>query len=222
MTDIKQIFNNNKTWSKCINEQEPDFFPELLKEQKPNYLWIGCSDSRVPPERLTGLKTGELFVQRNIANQVIHTDLNCLSVVQYAVDVLKVKHIVICGHYSCGGVKAAIDNPSLGLINNWLLHIRDIYLKYHVWLDSLSYQDRYARMCELNVIKQVYNLGNSTILQNAWQRGQDIQIHGWLYGLHDGILHDFGISANKTTPIETVRQESLKKLIPNEFLNSYL
>ncbi|MCG6507149.1 carbonate dehydratase, partial [Vibrio parahaemolyticus] len=143
-----------------------------------DFLWIGCSDSRVPAERLTGLYSGELFVHRNVANQVIHTDLNCLSVVQYAVDVLKVKHIIVCGHYGCGGVTASIDNPQLGLINNWILHIRDLYFKHRGYLEQMPEEDRSDKLAEINVAEQVYNLGNSTILQNAWERGQDVEIHG--------------------------------------------
>lgn len=158
-------------------------FEKLAQAQKPRFLWIGCSDSRVPAERLTGLEPGELFVHRNVANLVIHTDLNCLSVVQYAVDVLEVEHIIICGHYGCGGVQAAVENPELGLINNWLLHIRDIWFKHSSLLGEMPQERRLDTLCELNVMEQVYNLGHSTIMQSAWKRGQKVTIHGWAYGI---------------------------------------
>ncbi|BBU86618.1 carbonic anhydrase [Escherichia coli] len=169
---------------RCI-EEDPGFFEKLAQAQKPRFLWIGCSDSRVPAERLTGLEPGELFVHRNVANLVIHTDLNCLSVVQYAVDVLEVEHIIICGHYGCGGVQAAVENPELGLINNWLLHIRDIWFKHSSLLGEMPQERRLDTLCELNVMEQVYNLGHSTIMQSAWKRGQKVTIHGWAYGIHD-------------------------------------
>ncbi|QUJ67058.1 carbonate dehydratase [Photobacterium sp. GJ3] len=214
MAEIKQLFANNFSWSEKIKEENPEFFSHLAKAQHPEYLWIGCSDSRVPAERLTGLDSGELFVHRNVANQVIHTDLNCLSVVQYAVDVLKVKHIIICGHYGCGGVAASIDNPQLGLINNWLLHIRDLYLKHR---DALSLLPREAwadKLCEINVASQVYHLGNSTILQQAWERGQQVKIHGWVYGIGDGKLRDLGVTATSKASLETAYQESMAEILP--------
>jgi carbonic anhydrase len=164
----------------------PRIFGKLAQAQNPRFLWIGCSDSRVPAERLTGLEPGELFVHRNVANLVIHTDLNCLSVVQYAVDVLQVEHIIICGHYGCGGVQAAVENTELGLIDNWLLHIRDIWFKHSSLLGEMPQERRMDTLCELNVMEQVYNLGHSTIMQSAWKRGQKVSIHGWAYGIHDG------------------------------------
>ncbi len=178
------------------------YFSELAKAQHPEYLWIGCSDSRVPAERLTGLNSGELFVHRNVANQVIHTDLNCLSVIQYAVDILRVKHIIICGHYRCGGVHASIENLELELVNNWLLHIRTLYHKHNRHLSTLSLEEQGNLLCEINVAEQVYNLGNSIILRDAWGRGQDIQIHGWFYDINDGILKDLGITANNLEMLE--------------------
>ncbi|HAS4738472.1 TPA: carbonate dehydratase [Vibrio cholerae O1 biovar El Tor str. N16961] len=186
MPEIKQLFENNSKWSESIKAETPEYFAKLAKGQNPDFLWIGCADSRVPAERLTGLYSGELFVHRNVANQVIHTDLNCLSVVQYAVDVLQVKHIIVCGHYGCGGVTAAIDNPQLGLINNWLLHIRDYYLKHREYLDQMPAEDRSDKLAEINVAEQVYNLANSTVLQNAWERGQAVEVHGFVYGIEDG------------------------------------
>lgn len=170
--NIDDLLKYNKEWAKKMKQEDPGFFKELSHCQSPKYLWIGCSDSRVPAETLTGLGPGDVFVHRNVANQIIHTDLNALSVVQYAVDVLKVKHIIICGHYQCGGVMAAIENPKLGLINNWLLHIRDIYLRHKKELDRIKdFGKKVDKLCELNIAQQMYNLGHSTILQRAWERG---------------------------------------------------
>ncbi|MEI8594726.1 carbonate dehydratase [Photobacterium sp. Hal280] len=216
MAEIKQLFANNFSWSEKIKAENPEFFSHLAKAQHPEYLWIGCSDSRVPAERLTGLDSGELFVHRNVANQVIHTDLNCLSVVQYAVDVLKVKHIIICGHYGCGGVAASIDNPPLGLINNWLLHIRDLYLKHRSDLGTLPREDWADKLCEINVASQVYNLGNSTIMQQAWERGQKVKIHGWVYGIGDGKLTDLGVTATSRESLEVSYQSAMATILPQE------
>ncbi len=213
MPEIKQLFENNSKWSESIKSERPEYFSKLAEGQKPDFLWIGCSDSRVPAERLTGLYSGELFVHRNVANQVIHTDLNCLSVVQYAVDVLKVKHIIICGHYGCGGVNAAIDNPNLGLINNWLLHIRDVYFKHREYLDQMPAADRADKLGEINVAEQVYNLGNSTIMQNAWERGQDVEIHGVVYGIEDGRLEYLGIRSNSRETVEASYQTALDTIL---------
>ncbi|KKC99886.1 MULTISPECIES: carbonate dehydratase [Photobacterium] len=216
MAEIKQLFANNFSWSEKIKAENPEFFSHLAKAQHPEYLWIGCSDSRVPAERLTGLDSGELFVHRNVANQVIHTDLNCLSVVQYAVDVLKVKHIIICGHYGCGGVAASIDNPQLGLINNWLLHIRDLYLKHRSDLGVLPREAWADKLCEINVASQVYNLGNSTIMQQAWERGQKVKIHGWVYGIGDGKLADLGVTATSRESLEVSFQNAMATILPKE------
>lgn len=195
MKEIENLISSNREWSKLLKEEDPGFFERLALAQKPRFLWIGCSDSRVPAERLTGLEPGELFVHRNVANQVIHTDLNCLSVVQYAVEVLEVEHIIICGHYGCGGVQAAVENPELGLINNWLLHIRDLWYKHSSLLGELPPEKRFDKLCEINVIEQVYNLGHSTIMQSAWKRGQKVMIHGWVYGIQDGHLRDLEVTA---------------------------
>ncbi|WP_028023053.1 carbonate dehydratase [Enterovibrio calviensis] len=211
MAQIKQLFANNLKWSKTIKEDNSVYFADLAKSQHPEYLWIGCSDSRVPAERLTGLDSGELFVHRNVANQVIHTDLNCLSVVQYAVDVLQVKHIIICGHYRCGGVHASIENLDLGLINNWLLHIRDLYRKHSSYLSPLSIEEQGNILCEINVAEQVYNLGSSTILRNAWARGQDIKVHGWFYDISDGVLKDLGMTANSLESLESGYTNAMSK-----------
>lgn len=216
MPEIKKLFENNARWSESIKAERPEYFSKMAESQKPDFLWIGCSDSRVPAERLTGLYSGELFVHRNVANQVIHTDLNCLSVVQYAVDVLKVKHIIVCGHYGCGGVSAAIDNPHLGLINNWLLHIRDLYFKHRGYLDSMPAEDRADKLGEINVAEQVYNLGNSTIMQNAWERGQDVEIHGVVYGIEDGRLEYLGVRSNSREVVEDSYRQTMSKILNPE------
>lgn len=195
MSSIDHLFKNNKKWAQEIKQQQPDFFQQLSQQQSPEYLWIGCSDSRVPANELLGMKPGEVFVHRNIANQVIHTDLNCLSVIQYAVEVLKVKHVIVCGHYGCGGVNASVDDESYGLIDNWLRHLQDVYRFHKEQLDGE--QDQCKRMnllCELNVIEQVNNVCNTTILRNARQAKQDITVHGFVYNLEDGILKDLKVS----------------------------
>ncbi|HAS6012113.1 carbonate dehydratase [Vibrio cholerae] len=206
MPEIKQLFENNSKWSESIKAETPEYFAKLAKGQNPDFLWIGCADSRVPAERLTGLYSGELFVHRNVANQVIHTDLNCLSVVQYAVDVLQVKHIIVCGHYGCGGVTAAIDNPQLGLINNWLLHIRDYYLKHREYLDQMPAEDRSDKLAEINVAEQVYNLANSTVLQNAWERGELCEKHDVdnMASLFHGIFYSIFLQVNRLGEQEAV------------------
>lgn len=209
MPEIKELFENNSKWAKSIKAGRPEFFSQLEEGQSPGFLWIGCSDSRVPAERLTGLYSGELFVHRNVANQVIHTDLNCLSVLQYAVDVLKIKHIIVCGHYGCGGVNAAIDNPPLGLINNWLLHIRDLFLKHRTIFGSLPREKWGDKLCEINVAEQVYNVGNSTIMQTAWERGQDVQVHGVVYGMGDGVLTDLGVKGHSRESLEISYQAAM-------------
>ncbi|WDE03817.1 carbonate dehydratase [Thalassomonas viridans] len=195
MSSIDHLFDNNKKWAQEIKQQQPDFFQQLSQQQTPDYLWIGCSDSRVPANELLGMKPGEVFVHRNIANQVIHTDLNCLSVIQYAVEVLKVKHIIVCGHYGCGGVHASADNNSYGLIDNWLRHIQDVYRFHKEQLDAeTDHGKRMNLLCELNVIEQVNNVCNTTILRNAREAGQNITVHGFVYNLADGILKDLKVS----------------------------
>ncbi len=197
MTTIQHLFDNNKKWANKITKEDPSFFQGLSEQQSPKYLWIGCSDSRVPANDLLGMQPGEVFVHRNIANQVIHTDLNCLSVIQYAVDVLKVQHIIVCGHYGCGGVGAALDNNSHGLIDNWLRHIQDVYRFHKEEMDKLTDEkERINLLCELNVIEQVANICNTTTLINAWKSNQDTTVHGVVYNLHDGILKDLHVSVN--------------------------
>jgi carbonic anhydrase len=191
MRDLSNLIENNRAWAERIRVEDPSLFERLARQQTPSYLWIGCSDSRVPPTNLIGLSPGELFVHRNVANVVVHTDLNCLSVMQYAVEVLKVKHIIVCGHYDCGGVKAALQNSKLGLIDNWLRHVQDVAQKHEALLAKAGGEaQRLDRLCELNVIEQVSNVSQTTIVQGAWERGQELAVHGWVYGLHDGLLRD--------------------------------
>lgn len=194
MRVLKQLFDNNREWAKNIKAQDSDFFTKLTFQQTPEYVWIGCSDSRVPANQIVGLLPGEVFVHRNIANQVIHTDLNCLSVLQYAIEVLKIKHIIVCGHYGCGGIKAAIDNQEHGLIDNWLRHIKDIYRIHQKRLEELPEgQARLDLLCELNVIEQVANVCHTSIVQNAWKNGQEVAVHGWIYRIEDGLLQDLQV-----------------------------
>lgn len=215
MPHIKELFEKNAVWSDRMTSESPEYFTKLVERQSPEYLWIGCSDSRVPAELLTGLDSGELFVHRNVANQVIHTDLNCLSVVQYAVDVLKVKHVIVCGHYGCGGVNASIDNPQLGLINNWILHVRDLFLKHREWLAEYPREMWGDKLCEINVAEQVYNLGNSTIMQNAWERGQQIDLHGVIYGINNGKLKDLGMRCHSRGSLESAYHDAISQLTSN-------
>jgi len=211
--EIETLIQNNHEWSSRIKQEDPSFFEKLAVAQKPRFLWIGCSDSRVPAERLTGLEPGQVFVHRNVANLVIHTDLNCLSVVQYAVDILQVEHIIVCGHYGCGGVAAAYENPELGLINNWLLHIRDNVYKHEQLLSKIRSKKRLLdTLCEINVVEQVFNLGNSTVMQSAWKRGQNVQIHGWIYGIHDGYLRDLEIKGTDRETLDTSYRKAISKL----------
>jgi carbonic anhydrase len=194
MKTLKKLFDNNRAWAEEIQAREPEFFRTLAQQQSPEYLWIGCSDSRVPATQLTGVTPGEMFVHRNVANLVVHTDLNCLSVMQFAVEVLRVRHIIVCGHYGCGGVKAALENASFGLIDNWLRHVQDVMEKHSAALarepDTAA---RLKRLCELNVIEQVSNVCRTTIVQSAWERGQELSVHGWVYGLDDGRLRDLDV-----------------------------
>lgn len=196
-----------------MKDEQSDYFKQLAEHQKPNYLWIGCSDSRVPAEKLTGLEPGELFVHRNVANLVIHTDLNCLSVVQYAVDVLEIEHIIICGHTNCGGIKAAIGTEDFGLINNWLLHIKDLWLKHSHLLGKLTSEQRADMLTRLNVAEQVYNLGRCSIVDSAWKRGQSLSIHGWVYDVNDGFLIDQGVIATSRETLEITYRNAIAKLL---------
>lgn len=191
MRTLRHLFDNNQAWADRIRRQDPDFFLKLSQQQFPSYLWIGCSDSRVPANEIVGLLPGELFVHRNVANMVVHTDLNCLSVMQFAVDILKVRHIIVCGHYGCSGVKAALRRDRLGLSDNWLRHVQDVRHKHEKALARITTEPEASnRLCELNVIEQVVNVCHTTIARDAWERGQDLAVHGWIYGLHDGLLRD--------------------------------
>ncbi|WOH37701.1 carbonate dehydratase [Thalassotalea fonticola] len=196
MASLTHLFKNNKNWAEKIRKEQPDFFDKLSKQQSPEYLWIGCSDSRVPANDLLGMLPGEVFVHRNIANQVIHTDLNCLSVIQFAVEVLKIKHIIVCGHYGCGGVAASLDNNQHGLIDNWLRHISDVHRFHKEELEQLTGEELTNRLCELNVVEQVGNVSKTTTMINAWNVGQEISVHGFVYNLQDGILKDLNVSVD--------------------------
>ena len=195
MRVLKYLFDNNRAWAQKMLDRDPRFFETLAGQQAPQYLWIGCSDSRVPANEIIGLLPGEVFVHRNVANVVVHSDLNCLSVVQYAIEVLQVKHVIVCGHYGCGGVGAAMQNKEFGLIDNWLRHIKDVYQKHDTELNGIEDEHaRFDRFCELNVIQQVYNVCHTTIVQRAWRRGQELSVHGWIYGLRDGLINDLKVT----------------------------
>src|SRR5256714_8761306 len=194
MRTLGKLFENNRAWAARIRQHDPDFFRKLSEQQLPAYLWIGCSDSRVPANEIVGLLPGELFVHRNIANLVVHTDLNCLSVMQFAVELLKVRHIIVCGHYGCSGVQAALRRDRLGLSDNWLRHLQDVRHKHATLLDkALSDAEAADRLCELNVVEQVANVCHTTLAPNAWQRGQELAVHGWIYGIGDGLLKDLDV-----------------------------
>jgi len=194
MATLDHLFDNNRTWSEAIRGMDPEFFLELARQQAPKYLWIGCADSRVPANQIVGLMPGELFVHRNVANIVVHTDLNCLSVMQFAVDILKVRHIIVCGHYGCGGVAAAFRRERLGLSDNWLRHVQDVHEKHEKSVNDLPEAQALDRLCELNVTEQVSNVCRTTIVQDAWARGQELAVHGWIYGLHGGLLRDLEVT----------------------------
>jgi carbonic anhydrase len=201
---LQHLFDSNRIWSERIRRQDPEFFSKLARQQSPEYLWIGCSDSRVPANEIVDLLPGELFVHRNVANVVTHTDLNCLSVIQFAVDVLKVKHIIVVGHYGCSGVGAALRGDRIGLADNWLRHVQDVRQKHEARLSALA--DAAARgdhLCELNVVEQVANVCQTTMVQDAWERGQDLTVHGWVYGLRDGLVRDLEFSATSADEATT-------------------
>ena len=212
MTTLKHLFENNRVWAEKITAEEPAFFDKLAQLQNPEYLWIGCSDSRVPANQITGLAPGEVFVHRNVANVVVHTDLNCLSVMQFAIDVLRVKHIIVCGHYGCGGVRAALTGERLGLIDNWLRHIQDVRDRHAALLAPLGGEAAADRLCELNVIEQVANVAQTTIVRDAWERGQALAVHGWIYGLSNGRLRDLGMTVERLDALAERHQTALKRL----------
>jgi carbonic anhydrase len=192
---LSHLFERNRAWATAIKEKDPDFFTMLSKQQSPDILWIGCSDSRVPANQIIDLPPGEVFVHRNIANVVVHTDLNCLSVIQFAVEILKVKHIIVCGHYGCGGIRAALEDRVHGLIDNWLRHVQDVGRFNAEKLEGLDHKSKLDLLCELNIVEQVQNVSNTTIVQNAWRNGVDLSIHGWVYSIENGILKDLDACA---------------------------
>ncbi len=202
MADLSELFERNRAWAAAMVAADPQFFSGLAAGQTPEYLWIGCSDSRVPANEIVGLPPGEVFVHRNVANVVVHTDLNCLSVLQYAVDVLAVKHVIVCGHYGCGGVTAALEGSRHGLVDNWLRHVMDVSEKHADELASLPEERRLDRLCELNVIEQAMNVCQTTIVEDVWARGQELTVHGVVYGLHDGLLRDLCVSATFLDPAD--------------------
>jgi carbonic anhydrase len=214
MPDLDHLFANNRTWAEKVNERDPDFFRKLARQQSPQYLWIGCADSRVPANEIVDLLPGELFVHRNIANVVVHTDLNCLAVMQFAVDVLKVSHIIVCGHYGCSGVHAALHRDRIGLADNWLQHVQDVREKHSRRLECIAGEGpvRCDRLCELNVIEQVANVCRTTIVRDAWARGQSLTVHGWIYGLKDGLLRNLQCTSSGPESAATSYQAALAAL----------
>jgi len=205
MKNLDDLLSNNKQWADDIESAQPGFFKKLSKQQKPDYLWIGCSDSRVPANEIVGMLPGELFVHRNVANVVAHSDLNCLSVVQYAVEALNVKHIIVCGHYGCGGIAAALTNEKHGFIDNWLSNIKDVYIRHEEkFLKLDSEEEKVSLLCELNVKEQVNNVAHTSIVQDAWDRGDELTIHGWIYGIHDGLLKDLDVSISDKSSLHSI------------------
>ena len=209
---LDRLLRNNREWAAAISAKDAEFFKKLAAQQSPEYMWIGCSDSRVPANELLGLLPGEIFVHRNIANLVVHTDLNCLSVLQFAIDVLGVKHVIVCGHYGCSGVHAALVRRRVGLADNWLRHVQDVHQKHERYLgDVLSAREKHDRLCELNVIEQVANICQTTIVQDAWERGQSLTIHSWVYGLQDGLLRDLGVTVSAADELAPKLQAGLAR-----------
>jgi carbonic anhydrase len=210
--ELAHLFENNRRWAESIVARDPEFFKKLAIQQTPEYLWIGCSDSRVPANELMGLLPGEVFVHRNIANVVVHSDLNFLSVLQFAVDVLAVKHVIVCGHLGCSGVHAAMTNRRIGLADNWLRHVQDVAQKHGRYLgEAMGERDRADRLCELNVLEQVVNVCQTTIVQGAWERGQELTIHGWVYGIRDGLLQDLGVAVSGSEALPALMTKALAR-----------
>ncbi|MDA1081659.1 MAG: carbonate dehydratase [Gemmatimonadetes bacterium] len=213
MGSVGKLLENNRRWAERVVAERPTFFSDLAAQQAPRYLWIGCSDSRVPANEIVDLAPGELFVHRNVANVVVHTDLNCLSVIEFAVDALHVEDIIVCGHYGCGGVRTTYDNGKIGLIDNWLRHVHDVSDKHRALLQRAANPDAGAdRLCEANVLEQARNVCGTTIVQDAWARGQSLTVHGWIYGLHDGRLRDLGFEASCAAEIETAYEKAVAAL----------
>lgn len=216
MTALSELFDNNRAWAAEIVRKRPGFFTNLANQQRPKYMWIGCSDSRVPANEITGLDPGEVFVHRNVANVVVHSDLNALSTIQFAVERLKVAHVMVVGHYGCSGVQAALEGARIGLADNWLRHVQDVRDRHRDVIDVLPEHGRAAALCELNVIEQVMNVAQSTVLQDAWARGQDVTLHGWVYGVNDGLLHDLYMTVNSATDLDALYREAVSgvRLVP--------
>jgi carbonic anhydrase len=213
---MKNLFDNNKAWADKIEKEDPEFFATLSKQQNPEYLWIGCADSRVPANEIVGLLPGELFVHRNVANLVMHTDFNCLSVIQYAVEVLKVKHIIVVGHYGCGGVHAALDNKGFGLVDNWLQQVKDVIYRYNDDLTQYNRKQQGDMLCELNVLEQVQNVCRTSILQEAWKRDQNLQVHGWVYSLENGLITDLDTKVSSIEGMQAAKQKGLDFIRSNQ------
>ena len=210
---LEKLFENNKKWASKILEKDPQFFEKLQQQQNPEYFWVGCSDSRVPASEIMNLLPGEVFVQRNVANQVVHSDMNCLTALQFAVDVLKVRHVIVCGHYSCGGIKAAVGRERHGLVDNWLLHVRDTVKKHSKELDVIEDdKEKLNRVCELNVIEQVVNICNTTTMEDAWTRGQEVMVHGLVYSIKDGHLHNLNMSIKSMDQVDTQYQYAKQRI----------
>ena len=218
MTELNNLFANNRAWAANIMRQRPGFFTGLANQQRPKYMWIGCSDSRVPANEITGLDPGEVFVHRNVANVVVHSDLNALSTIQFAVERIKVEHVMVVGHYGCSGVQAALEGARIGLADNWLRHIQDVRDRHRDVMDVMPEHGRAAALCELNVIEQVMNVAQSTVLQDAWARGQDVTLHGWVYGLSDGLLHDLHMTVTAASDLDALYREAISgvRLMPRQ------
>jgi carbonic anhydrase len=215
MSGLKHLFEANRAWVESVTRSDPNFFERLSEQQAPRYLWIGCSDSRVPANQITGLAPGEVFVHRNVANVVVHTDLNCLSVIQFAVDILQVRDIIVCGHYGCSGVHAAFSGRKVGLADNWIRHVQDVHEKHGRYLGNvLPEGDAFSRLCELNVIEQVRNVSQTSIVQDAWYRGQSLAVHGWIYGVGDGRLRDLGLSVSDASELMPAYETAVAAIGP--------
>ena len=216
MTELTNLFANNRAWAADIQRRRPGFFTDLANQQRPKYMWIGCSDSRVPANEITGLDPGEVFVHRNVANVVVHSDLNALSTIQFAVERIKVEHVMVVGHYGCSGVQAALEGARIGLADNWLRHIQDVRDRHRDVMEAMPDHGRAAALCELNVIEQVVNVAQSTVLQDAWARGQNVTLHGWVYGLSDGLLHDLHMTITGESDLDALYREAVSgvRLMP--------
>jgi carbonic anhydrase len=213
MPTIQALLENNRAWAQAVSAEDPSFFQRLSAQQSPGYLWIGCADSRVPSTQLTGLLPGEMFVHRNVANVVVHADLNCLSVIQYAVEVLKVEHIIVCGHYGCGGVEAALRDNQFGLIDNWLRHVQDVHNKHRTFIEAAGdFAAQSARLSELNVIEQAVNVCQTTIVRQAWERGQQLTVNGLIYGLNDGLLRDLQMRVDNAKSLAAQFKQAMDNL----------